>query len=450
MPWQRQVADVMGEIGEDGRYHYKTAIVIVSRRAGKTALILATLLARASELPDRRCYYTAQDRTTAAALFRDEWVPAITSSRLLARSITPRLSNGSEALAIAEPGRPRLTAADLADLDPARPRHSTIALYAPGPNAIHSRDADTVVVDEAWSLTDVRGRQIESGALPAMAIKTRRPQYVVVSAGGTAASTYLLDLRDRHRHGASDRVAYFEWSADPDVDDLDDPATLHATHPALGHTIDADTLLADRAHMSTAEWNRAYLSVFTTTAADAPDLAYPGERFAALASTYDTTALRPVIAFDAALDRAACAIAAGFQLPDGRTAVELVETVPTALAAARLAVLRRSTRARLVADARGNTAAIVDALRHRGTSVDVVTSGAVAAAYALMLDAIDRASVTHPGDLALVDALASAERRRVGDAHYLTRGTLPAAIAIAATVAHAAAAAPHATAVVAH
>lgn len=426
LPWTRHVARVAGEVADDGhRYRYRTVVVRAPRRSTKTTLVLATLLARAGELPGRRCFYTAQDRDTAARLYREEWDPMLAGSPL-ARELDIRRSNGSERIRWRRAG-------------------STVALFAPGPRAIHSSDADTVVVDESSFFGDVRGRQLEQAIRPAQSHVSRTAQLWIVSAGGTHESTWL------HRWLAvsAPDVAIFDYSADPDVDDLDDPATLARVHPGIGHVVDAATLWADRESMSRAEWARAYLAVSTGEPARARTLAYDGPRFAELATTdLDTAGMPAVIAFDTAHDRSAVAVVAGVLLPDRRVAVELVRMVPPSLAAEYLVTLRRRHRARLRADAHGPTTSLVDELRAAGTEVDVVTSSRMYAAAARLADAITAGTVTHTGDAMLVASIGDAERRKVGEAWSVARNGPGAAVTVAAALAHDGARAPVARVIV--
>jgi hypothetical protein len=430
MPWQSAAADVTGEYHPDtGRYRYSTVVVLVPRRAGKTILTLATLLARGTDKTRRRCYYTAQDRTTAAGQYREEWVPLLAGSSL-APLLHLRLSNGSETITWT-------------------PLRSTVALFAPGPQAIHSRDADTVVIDEAWWHTDERGQAMEQGIRPAQALRTRLPQLWIVSAAGTAASSYLYSYLTRfYDSGVPADTCLIDYSADPDTDDLDDPATLERVHPAIGHTIDLATLLADRDNMKPAEWRRAYLGVRTDATTNTVP-AFDGAAFTKLANPDLDTAGRPsTLAFDVAADRSTVAIVAGVWTPTG-VAVELVAWWPIHAAARELTRLKRAHRARLIADRYGPTAPLVDELERSGITVDTPRTHKVIAGCAAFTDAIAAGSITHPGDDQLAAAISQATRRRVGQTWILDRVTTGDAAAVAAVLAYDAARIPPASFVVA-
>jgi hypothetical protein len=322
-----------------------------------------------------------------------------------------------------------------------RKQRSTIAVFSPGPRAIHSADADTVVVDEAWSFTDARGRELEQGIRPAQSLVTRTAQLWIVSAGGDHDSTWLHGYLERYRTSPDDSTAVFDYSAASDAD-IDDPDVLRATHPAIGHTVRLETIWDDRETMTRAEWARAYLAVSThAPAATAP--AYDGAAFAALADQSLITEGRPAaVAFEVSHDRSGVAVVAGVPMPDGRAAVELVKIAPMHTAAAYLADLRKRHRAILRADAHGPTAPLVDELRRRGTTVDVLTNAGAYAAVTALADGITSGAVVHNGDPALTDAVASAQRRRVGDSWTIARGDMNAAVGMAAAVAYDAARVP--------
>ena len=93
-PWQYDVAEVAGELKPDGiGFAYEVVVLSVPRRAGKTTLQLGHNLAVMDTIDDARCWYTAQNRETAAKLFRDEWAPALEPFQRIYRL---RKSQGSE------------------------------------------------------------------------------------------------------------------------------------------------------------------------------------------------------------------------------------------------------------------------------------------------------------------------------------------------------------------
>lgn len=410
--WQRQVADVAGELAADGRYRYRTVVLIVPRRAGKTRLMLPTLMHRAAQRPGRRCWYTAQDRSTAARLFREEWVPLLDPLRPHVRI---RHSQGSETVTLPGVG-------------------SSVALFAPGPKAIHSADADTVVIDEAWSFDELRGRALEQGIRPAMTAASRNPQLWVVSAGLDADSSWLAPMVEQGRAGAPS-WAYFEASADPDVDDLDDPAVLDRVHLGIADGIvDRAAVLADRDSMLPAEWARAYLCVQTGHASSPP--AYPGDLVAAaVVGQGPPVHARAVLAVEVAVDRSAAVIVAAIPTAVG-VHIELVAVVAPHEAARTAAAVARKQRARLRGLAFGPTGPVVDELVRTGVPVDRLGWVDATCAAAALADGLSAGRVQLMGAPVLVDGLRGARRKQRGDSWAISGGGVGDAAAAAAALAH--------------
>ena len=127
--------------------------------------------------------------------------------------------------------------------------------------AAHGSTLSVAVLDEAWAL----GPEAEQAVRPALSTK-RNGQLWVASTAGTARSAWWrqkVDLgREAVEAGRTDGVAYFEWSAEPGVD-IADPDVLASFHPAVGHTVDADTIRSDIAAMaSPTEAARAYGNIW--------------------------------------------------------------------------------------------------------------------------------------------------------------------------------------------
>lgn len=396
MPWQRAFLDVAGELTDDGQaMRYPYVVVDVPRRAGKTAGTLASLLQRMTTGPRRSLFYTAQQRADAALLFRKDWTPLLRASPL-SRLFTIRASNGSEAITLPVLG-------------------SSLTLFAPGPHAIHSQDADVAVVDEAWTRTTEQGDALEAAIQPAQATRPYR-QLWIVSAGGTHESTWLrrwIDLGEAGTPG----VALIRYAAGPD-DDVEDPSLVERVHPALGHTMTLDTLLRIRSTMPRPEYDRAFLGRWTTP--DAAPAAIPPESWRAQldadARPGDPVTFGLAVAVDG---RSAAIGAAGRYVdPDGveRIAVEVVEAAPgTGWVPGAWRAIRARTRGRLRVDPLSPAAPVVEALRRARLPVDPLTTGEYVTACAALVDDVVEGRVVHRGQPALDDAAATAGSRNVGD-----------------------------------
>ena len=126
----------------------------------------------------------------------------------------------------------------------------------------HGYSLDLAIVDEAWSLRDYRVPQ----AITPTQIARPDPQLWIVSTAGTAESLWLRELVEAGRAGANERLALFEWSADPDLDPSEVGA-WESANPAMGLTITPDELANAYANATTpdsrAEFERAHLNRWT-------------------------------------------------------------------------------------------------------------------------------------------------------------------------------------------
>lgn len=309
------------------------------------------------------------------------------------------------------------------------PNGSKFGLFAPTAAGVHGKDTDIAAVDEAWAFTAAAGAEIEAGVRPAMLTRPQR-QFWIVSAGGTVESEYLLDYvelgRAAARAGTGSGVAYFEYSADPAVDDLDDPATWARVHPAVGHTVDLDTLRADRASLGTDLFNRSYLSIFTGAAGDRlyPTIAW---RETVTDLAIDTPA-PTFLTYDVAADGSAASIGTA-QLVGTTLLFELIDHRPgVAWLAPALRELHKRYRCPLIARAKGPVTAITAQLDAAGVPTDTVADTAYASACVSYLTTMlpdnsvpdaERIRLGHRDQKPLEDAARNARARYLDDGSHV-------------------------------
>jgi len=252
LPWQRVVADVAGEVRPDGRPYYRDVIVSVPRQSGKTLLMWAFAADRGVSSwpggPRQTVAWTAQTGSDGRKKWIKDLLPMTRESLLSAavKKITEGMGNESvEWLS-----------------------GSTINLLSTNAGSGHSLTLDLVVLDELWADSDDRREQ---ALRPAMATKPAAQMWSV-STMGTGASTAWNRKRDLGRAAAEDDpgsgVCYFEWSCLPDRWDPDDPESWAEFMPALGHTIDVDTVQADLAVMDPEEAKRSFGNITVTAGGD--------------------------------------------------------------------------------------------------------------------------------------------------------------------------------------
>ena len=400
-PWQYDVAEVAGELRPDGvGFEYPVVLLSVPRRAGKTTLNLAHNLAVMDMLDAARCWYTAQNRETAAKLFRDEWSPALEP---LSRIYRLRKSQGSEGVW-------------------KRRGSSRLQLFAPTETALHSTNVDVATVDEAWAFDIDGGEAVMAGIEPAQLTRPWRQTWIV-SAGGTIESTYW----DRWLTAAiagMPGVAVFDFGADNTAADYDpsNPDCWLTAHPTVGRAFPLEALekLWVR-RTDDAEFERAYLNVWPR----------PSEALssAALDLAAWSTAAHPDIAadrvtgisFDIAADRSSASLATAGPSGD-RIVVQVVDHRPgVAWLAAAVRDLRRAHRgARLVADSIV-AASVVGELARVGVTVDAVGGADHARACGTFVDQLGAGHLSHRAQDVLDQAVAGAARRPLGDAWLWSR-----------------------------
>jgi phage terminase large subunit-like protein len=245
LPWQQRVVDVAYE-HTDGKLAYRDVTVTTPRQSGKSTLILAVIVHRMLASPGTVVVYAAQSRAEARKRLLDGWWPHIRRSRLRGAFEGVTRHIGAEALRAVN--------------------GSIMYLLSTDESTGHGSTVSLSVLDEAWSLES----HMEQAARPAMVTK-KNAQLWVTSTAGTPRSVWFRGKVNAGReavHAArTDGLCFFEWSAPPEADPAD-PAAWRACMPALGHTIDEDTVAADFAGMPEADFRRSHLNQWVDEVVD--------------------------------------------------------------------------------------------------------------------------------------------------------------------------------------
>ena len=399
MPWQRYVADVALEVDPTiGRFVYREIVLTVPRQSGKTTLLLALMVHRALAFDRQRITYTAQTRNEARQKWEDDHVAALDRS-VFRSGYRVRKTNGNEAILWRNGSQHGITATT--------------------EKAGHGKTLDLGVIDEAFAQVDAR---VEQSMKPAM-ITRPQPQLWVVSTAGTPDSVYLRSKvdagRERALSGATDSVAYFEWSA-PDDADAASLETWQACMPALGHTVTPEAIAADFASMELPEFERAYLNRWN---ANRSDPVIPLDWWQACEDPFSSFDGAPVWAFDVAPDRSRASIAAAGVRADGVPHVEVAEVgsgtawvVPWLLAR-----MEKWKPAAIVCDPAGPAGSLLSALEAQGVSVRSMSFREHAQSCGAFYDAVKDKAVRHLPDELLLDALSGASKRISGDVWLWSR-----------------------------
>jgi phage terminase large subunit-like protein len=186
-------------------------------------------------------------------------------------------------------------------------------------SAGHGRSPDLVVADELWDIND---GVIDDGLIPAQRARPA-PLFSGWSTAGTEASTWFLRTReaalraiDTNERGS---LYYAEYSPAPSAD-LTNPETWAAANPALGHTLQLETLIDESRGPNRSAFMRASLNLWVAAASawlepgtwdrchvpgDLPapvvlavDLSTDGGRFSGVAAGFDSAGrVVPWVAF---------------------------------------------------------------------------------------------------------------------------------------------------------
>lgn len=234
--WQADVLDEWLEVDDEDRLTRQTAVLIVPRRNGKTALILARVLFGMMFLDERRVVFSAHMMDTA----REAWAEFL---RICQHPlIAPRVAHVSRAH-----GKEGVRFDD----------GSTFAIRTRTGHGGRGMEADLLILDEAMILDDDSVAALTP--LTARAAAAGRGQVIYASSAGTLDSVVLARLRDRGRLVASASVdqapagdaardaglAYREFAA-PRGADPDDPDTWHTANPSLGSPVLDAAFLGER------------------------------------------------------------------------------------------------------------------------------------------------------------------------------------------------------------
>ncbi len=425
-PWQQHGLNVVGAFDPvTGRWCYSEIAWIVSRQNGKTDGVIPRIVTGLIRYGDT-IYHAAQNLTVPRDTF-DAVAEAI-SSILPRRAYQIRTSNGKERISVFKAGK----------------RVSSYRLLPPDQGAWRGPPATLLIFDEYREYMDssviAAARPKLISAKPTM-MPERGTQIIYLSNAGTVMSAPLIAIRDRAMSGDAGRLAYLEWSADPQakIDDVDQWAQAN---PSLGHLITLEDLNENFKTMTEAAFRTEHLCQFVDVSSD---LAFPIDAWAACEGD-DVEPTRPIsLAIDIdPFRREAAAVAAWHDGDKTHVAVAAKWTEPLddARIATEVEQIRRSLRADKVHYDALTAFGVADKLRddvaHR------VTLTALVAASAATFDAITSGRLSHPGDDYLTAAVTATGRRAAGDGGWrLTRrGTVAIPASVAMTLAVSAASTP--------
>lgn len=398
MPWQRDLFDVALEIDDNGHFVYREVRFSVPRQTGKSLTLLIRALLTARRVKRSTTVFTAQTGQVARDRISLDWGPQIMELPSLGADKLFR-ANGSERIEFLN--------------------GSKILAVANSLSSGHGLIIDLSELDECFAMRDLR---LINSLRPAMITKIDAQSWLCSTAGTLESEVWrslVDDGRSRCETNTHGRVCYLEFSA-PDDADPEDTDVWRACSPALGYTIDIDTLRSEFETMPIDSFKRAFLNMWTATeSALIPPQAW--------ANCYDPIS-QPEGVLHLALDVAPGqegGRSTAFAVCGSNRVIEIVDYRPgVGWAIARLKELdARHSFGSISVDSVGPVRSLLNEIEDvvgRSRLRILSTSDACAAAGRLH-QAILEAEVLHRGQPPLDQAVAGAAKRFVGDAWVFGR-----------------------------
>jgi hypothetical protein len=290
---------------------------------------------------------------------------------------------------------------------------------------------DCLILDEAMILPE----SAHGALLPTLSARPNPQVWYTGSAVDRQIHEHgivLSRVRERGRAGDDESLAYFEFSVDGNLEELDldvvrDPAAWREANPSLGIRISTEHVGREMASMDVRTFAVERLGI-----GDWPDLDVAdqgGITSEMLAQCLERADPPPSIedpvcfAFDTRPDRSYSSISSAGGRADGLKQFELVDRRPgTGWVAARLAELvGRHDPVAVICDEKSPAAALIGQISNLGVTVKTVNASEYARACGQMFDALDQGAVRHLNSPEIVTAAKGAARRPLGDAWAWSR-----------------------------
>jgi len=397
MPWQRWLLIHALELRPDGRFRFRTVLVLVARQNGKTTVVEVKNLWKMFVLRVPLVIGTAQNLDIAEESW-DKAVEIVEGTPELAAEIEHvDKTNGKKALKIKGGPRWKIAAAS---------RRGGRGLSGDDVNLDELREHQTW---ESW------------GAVSKTTMARKKAQVWALSNAGDDKSVVLNDLQAKGRaaaagSGGDDTLGFFEWSA-PDDCPADDESQWPKANPALGYTIEVDAL------RSALETDPEPVFRTECLCQRVPDLVPPKIPLSSWVRCVDekSTMVGPIaLCWEVSWDGSRAAIAAAGLRKDGRPHVELIEYangtdwVPAWIAA-------RASKHKVVAvvfDPRSPAGALLpEVTRALPTKLEPkpISTQDMVHACARLLDEVITEQIRHLGDEVLAEALRKSAVRMLVD-----------------------------------
>lgn len=276
---------------------------------------------------------------------------------------------------------------------------------------------DLIILDEAYAL-----KLDELAAmLPTMAAKSMvgNPQVWFTSSAGMPESDLLNAMRNEGIKRSSDRLAYFEWSADDNagIDDID---SWYQANPGLGIRIseqfvldELETMVADGG--SDEQFKRERLGIWAKLGGES---VFPNGIWEKRGTPEaDHAGAQVAFAVDVPPSRESATISAAFLMPDGRTqVVDVDRRVGTSWVSTRLIELRdKYSPVAIVVDAGSAAGALLPEFKRDGVRTRQLNARDYGQACGSFFDMVMSGQLVHTNQSELNDAVDGAKQSSLSD-----------------------------------
>ena len=392
MEWQRRVVEPWVAVDDDGLWAATTCGLSVPRQNGKTLGTIAARVVYGMLARNEMIVYTSHAQTTSTETF--EGIRDIFESRRLKRYVKAvRSALGREAIFLKSGAR--------------------IKFFARTRNGGRGKHGDLLIFDEAQELTDVQQASFQ----PSISA-SENPQtiYLGTPPDENAPGEVFRRIRDKALDGEP-RRAWAEWSVD-EVGDVSDRVRWYATNPSLGSLILESSVEAECGNFAPDKFARDRLGWWSNTA---EQLEHPISRDDWAACQTDEPPADGIMGVGAKFspDGKRISLAVCLRPALGSPYIEVVASKSTQRGTRWLSdwLLKRKRKIASVAIDGRRGERVVQNLRDGGfvkRAIHKTTSGDVARACSMLVDAVDSHEIEHYGQPDLDEAATTCVRRSIG------------------------------------
>ncbi len=388
--WQEVVLQAgMGE-RTDGTWAARQLALCTPRQNGKSQLIVARALAGVLLFSEQSIIISAHQQDTAREVF-GRMIDLVETYPSLSRRVDSVIrAINRESI--------KFTSGQ------------TVRFKARSSGAGRGFSCDCLLLDEAQILSTAAW----SAILPTMSARPNPQAWLLGTPPNERDDGEVFQrMRKIGLEGKESRVAYLEWSANPD-DPIDDPETWAKANPAYGTRIGHEAIATELASMSEEQFRLERLGVWADASLVTP-VVKPA-RWAELSDTGPESTVKPTaLAADMSHGRD-ISIGAAWRLGDETTHLEEVWSGVDPQLAVSWLVSSAGRRIPIVVDAASPASSLVPELRARKCNVRVTNAQDMARACGLFEDSVRSDKLSHSGQDSLTNALMGARKRPIRDA----------------------------------